>query len=198
MPTDDEIYCNCMEELKHRIAVIDSVLIGSTSTTYPMFDSELVYLLFRKSLELIAFSSLTANKVVYSAAYENFANHWNAKRLLEYLEDVNADFYPVAVNPPQTLANGTKSFSLVTEGFLTKDEFVCLYDQCGEILHARNPFATSRRPAKFSFSPKEWVARIQNLIRYHVMHLINGDKLVAVIPNEGKVYLIRATSLVNV
>jgi hypothetical protein len=154
MPTDDEIYCNCMEELKHRIAVIDSVLIGSTSTTYPMFDSELVYLLFRKSLELIAFSSLTANKVVYSAAYENFANHRNAKRLLEYLEDVNADFYPVAVNPPQTLANGTKSFSLVTEGFLTKDEFVCLYDQCGEILQRQKSLCYFTQASQVLLQPE--------------------------------------------
>src|ERR1700688_4080893 len=109
MPTDDEIYCNCMEELKHRIAVICSVLNGSISTTYPMFDSELMHLQFRKSLELIAFSSLTANKAVYSAAFEKFASHWNAKRMLEDLEEVNTDFYPVAVNPPQTLADGTKS-----------------------------------------------------------------------------------------
>jgi hypothetical protein len=110
---------------------------------------------------------------------------------------VNADFYPVAVNSPQTLSDGKQSVSLVTQGFLTKDEFVCLYDQCGEKLHARNPFAASRRDAKFSFSPKEWVSRIQNLIRYHLMHLVNGDKLVAVIPNEGKVYLIRASPLVK-
>src|SRR5882762_9459912 len=109
-------YCNCMEEVKHRVGLVRSLLIGSVSTGYPAFDTEMVFLQFRKILELVAFASLTANKDVYSAAYEKFTTHWNAKRMLGYLEKVNPEFYPIALEPFVTTANGVKHFPLASDG----------------------------------------------------------------------------------
>ncbi len=44
---------------------------------------ESLYLQFRKTLELIAFGSLIANREKYSEARAEYASDWNAKRVLK-------------------------------------------------------------------------------------------------------------------
>jgi hypothetical protein len=188
-------YCKCMEEVKHRVSLVRSVLTRSVSTGYPAFDTEMVFLHFRKILELVAFASLTANKDVYSAAHEEFATHWNAKRMLGYLEKVNADFYPIALEPYIPTADGVKNFQPVADGFMTKEEFVTLYNNCGRLLHARNPFSPEAPVVQTSYSVEQWVSRIQKLLTIHVISLVDGDRWVIVIPAEGKIQGCSATPL---
>ena len=64
--TDTEIYAQCMQKVKQRIGVVrllskDDPLGPSNS----MLTAELTFVQFRKVLELIAFSSLSANKEKY-------------------------------------------------------------------------------------------------------------------------------------
>ena len=67
---------------------------------------ELVFVQFRKILELIAFGSLTANREVYEKVRADSQNDWNAKRLLDKLARVNSELYPVPLMPPTTGADG--------------------------------------------------------------------------------------------
>ena len=187
MPTDIQIYCNCMAEVRTRIGVVQAVLAGFTTTGTEAFNIELIFLQLRKTLELIAFASLSANKTAYSAANKNFANHWKAKAMLDELEKVNLDFYPVPLDPPQETAPGMKHFPRPADGFMTKDEFASLYDSCSEVLHARNPFTAKDPTIQIGYSVQEWVARIQRLLGWHLMHLVGGDKWVVNIPAEGNV-----------
>ena len=39
------------------------------------------------------------------------------------------------------MAPGRKHFDRVEDGYLTKEDFVLLYDGCAEVLHCRNPYA---------------------------------------------------------
>jgi hypothetical protein len=188
-------YCNCMEEVKHRVGLVRSLLSGLVSMGYPAFDTETVFLQFRKILELVAFASLTANKDVYSAAYEEFATHWNARRMLGYLEKVNAEFYPVALEPFIPSADGVKHFPRAADGFMTKEEFVTLYNTCGKLLHARNPFSPEDPVVQIGYNVEQWVSRIQKLLAVHVITLVNGDRWVIVIPAEGKIQGCSATPL---
>jgi hypothetical protein len=182
-----------MEEVKHRVGLIRSLLARLVSTGYDAFDTETIFLQFRKILELIAFASLTANKDVYSAAYEEFETHWNAKRMLGYLEKVNADFYPVALEPFITTAEGMKHFPRADDGFMTKEEFVTLYNICGKVLHARNPFSTQDPVIQIGYTAEQWVSRIQKLLSQHVITLVSGDVWVILIPSEGKIQGCSAT-----
>jgi len=68
-------YCDLMEEIKRRTAVIDFFLVGDGHALYQPPTIESVGLQSRKVLELIAFGSLVANKESYSAAYARFAEH---------------------------------------------------------------------------------------------------------------------------
>jgi hypothetical protein len=188
-------YCNCMEEVKHRVGLVRSLLSGLVSMGYPAFDTETVFLQFRKILELVAFASLTANKDVYSAAYEKFATHWNAERMLRDLEKVNPDFYPIASEPYILTSDGVKHFPRAADGFMTKEEFVTLYNTCGKLLHARNPFSPEDPVVQIGYNVEQWVSRIQKLLAVHVITLVNGDRWVIVIPAEGKIQGCSATPL---
>lgn len=192
MSPDVITYCNCMEEIKQRIALVQSVLHGSVTTGHDVFDIELVFVQIRKTLEQIALASLAANKSKYSAAYASFSTHWNAKRMLSHLEAVNPDFYPVPVTPQLVSVDDKgKRFWRVeplADGFMTKDEFVSLYNKCGRILHARNPFDPGDPVIHIGRSVQEWVSRIQKLLAMHIVHLVDSDKWIVTIPNEGKVH----------
>jgi hypothetical protein len=84
-----ETYCSCMEDVKNRLAVVRTVTQGQLSTGNELFNYELVSVQLRKSLELVAFASMTANKKIYAEAHAGFANHWKAKEMLTSVVSLN-------------------------------------------------------------------------------------------------------------
>jgi hypothetical protein len=188
-------YCNCMIEIRRRLSLVQAVLDASITTGHNDFDIEMVFVQLRKTLEVIAFASLTANKKEYSAAYDQFASHWNAQRMLRDLAKINPQFFPVALEPPQLMPNGVKHFPRPLDGFLTEDEFVSLYDKCAKILHARNPFSAESPTIQIGYSVMQWLSRIQKLLRLHFINLVNGDVWVVQIPNEGNVLAFPASAV---
>jgi hypothetical protein len=187
MPTDIEIYCGYMAGVRTRIGIVQAVLAGTITTGIEGCNTELVFLQFRKTLELMAFASLAAHKAEYSAVHANFAKHWRAKAMLAALEKVNPDFYPVALDPFEVLPSGVKHFPRPTDGFLTKADFISLYDASSEVLHSRNPFTEKDPTIAIGYGLPEWVARIQRLLGLHMVQLLTGDIWVVSIPNEGDV-----------
>ena len=130
-----------MEGVKSRLALVHQLGTKKISLQSPVFDQECALLQIRKSLELIAFGSLCSNQEKYAAAHGDFHNEWNAKRLLKRLEQVHPEFYPQPVSMSESARTpGAKHLTPVTDGFLTKDEFVELYDKCSQMIHAHNPF----------------------------------------------------------
>jgi hypothetical protein len=177
-----------MEEVRDRINLVQTVGAHRITTGRDVFDVEIVFLQMRKSLELIAFASLTANKDQYAAAHAKFSEHWRAKGVLQELEKVNPAFYPVPIEMPQ-LQDGVKHCAPIMDGFLTKEDFELLYDKTSDIIHVGNPF--SPRPPKLhiKYSVKQWVSRIQRLLALHVTHLVDGTAWVVQVPENGPVYL---------
>lgn len=57
---DIQIYCACKERVRHHVSIVDTVFAGRIDTGLPDLNSELIFLHFRKALEKIAFSSLSA------------------------------------------------------------------------------------------------------------------------------------------
>lgn len=153
------LYCNCMEDVKRRLAVVRAIGSGHSLLGREDFDGEVAGLHLRKSLELIAFSSLVAHKDAYAQAHEDFSSHWSAKRLLSKMEKIHPDFYPKPVAFSQSDSRGVKQLVDVNEGFLSREEFVFLYDKCSEVLHTWNPFRSK---------PCQWlVERAQPLLPIH-------------------------------
>jgi len=127
-----------MTEARQRLGVVQAVLAGSIRTGHQTFDAELIFNQLRKTLELIAFGSLCADKTQYSEVHQNFANHWKAAKMLAALEKVNPEFHPVPLDPPQQMKDASRHFPRPTAGFMTRKEFVSLYDSCGSPPHPQS------------------------------------------------------------
>jgi hypothetical protein len=188
---DTEKYLQCMLEVRDRINLVSTIGEHHVTTGSKVFDAEFVFLQLRKVLELIAFASLTANREIYSAVHAKFATQWRAKNMLEELEKINPAFYPLPMGPPVN-QNGIKNFPAIAEGYLTKEDFVVLYNLAGEILHARNPFTSKPATVAIGRTVKEWVTRIQTLLSLHVMQLVDGKTWLVSVPGEGQVHVIQA------
>ncbi len=185
-------YMHCMEEVRMRLKLIKSIGAHKVATGNDMFDIELVFVQFRKALEVVAFGSLIANKDKYAANHARFAEHWKARLMLQELEKINPDFYPMPIGKPILQKNGTKHCPLVTDGFLTRDDFELLYGKASGFLHCRNPFTAKGPVEQIKYTPKQWVERIEVLLALHVMHLDDGSKWVIEVPEEAPVHLVTA------
>lgn len=155
-------YCGYIDQIRQRLTTIQLFTRGNASLSElgrEDYDAEFVALQLRKILELIAFSSLIANKKIYSKARKEFATDWNAKKILKYLEKVNPNFYPEPIYLANDNKNGVKHFEYLKDGYLTKKEFVFLYNKCGKALHALKPFSGSA-VINFEKSIDGWVQKI--------------------------------------
>jgi hypothetical protein len=108
-------------------------------------------------------------------------------RLVAGFSKVNPQFYPEPLDPPQQMSDGSRHFPRPSDGFMTQDEFVSFYDSCAEALHIRNPFREGDPTIHIGYSVEQWVARIQRLLSWHLMHLVNGTVWIVKIPAEGDV-----------
>jgi hypothetical protein len=193
MPNDIQIYCNCIERVRHHVSIADTIFAGKIDTGHPDLNAELIFLHFRKALEEIAFASLSANREKYSQARAGFATEWNARRMLGFIEKVNPNFYPVPLKPPQEIAPGQKHFDRAADGFLTQEDFATLYDGSAEVLHCRNPYAPGDPTINVKYTVDEWTRRIKALLSWHFVQLVDVQGLwVIQVPNEGPVHVFGA------
>lgn len=189
-----QTYVNCIAEVRQRVGAIRWAVASVEVLEKESFVfAEVIFIQLRKILELIAFATLTANKDAYAAAEAKFASHYKAKRILEAVERVNPNFYPVPLQNLPRSKGGIHELALLAEGWLTKEEFAYLYDRCGDALHVRNPFSEKDKGIYLGRSVIEWVARIQALLRFHLVNLAGSDiKWVVDVPAQGAVRVLAA------
>lgn len=195
-----EIYCNRMEDIKRRIAIVRAVDSGQLTLGRKDFDAELICIHLRKVLEQIAFASLVAHKPSYEKVYRDFAKEWNAKKLLKKLRKVNPDFFPKPASVSEPEDQGVRNLAIIEDGYLTEDEFVLLYNICGNALHTKNPFNPGPHIVDFQRPVTEWVERIQKLLSIHWMRLTHTGEVWIVQMNtaeDGKVHIAHAQPLQN-
>jgi hypothetical protein len=173
---DIQKYCDLMEEVKRRTSVVDFFLRGGGHALYMPTTIESVGLQLRKILELVAFGSLVANKDAYSATYEEFAKHWNARLLLRDLARVNPDFYPKpVVEAPHSDPKVLHQLKDRDPDYLSKDEFERAYEKCGGIMHAENPYGSRIDYEYYRAKLPEWRGQVVNLLNNHQIRLV-GEK----------------------
>lgn len=171
-------YCKCMEDVKARLNLIRAITEGQLPLGAEGLDGEVVCLLLRKVLEQIAFSSLVAHRETYEDVHNDVGSIWRAKRLLERLGKLHPEFYPAPVRRGVSQHFGVQhQFEPVTDGFLTKDEFVFLYDTASDGIHTWNPFKDAERVINFQRPIAEWVVRIEALLDHHLVHFVGTQDL---------------------
>lgn len=194
METDIQSYCDCMARLRHRINIVQKIMSGGIQIGHADQIAELIFVQFRKMLEEIAFASLSANKEKYAEAHANFSKHWRAQDMLAVMDAVNPNFYRVPLPAPVEAGLGRKHFGEpLTDGFVTRDDFVFLYKCSSEALHTHNPYREGDPTINIKYTVQQWVARFQRLLSWHGATLLNGDRWIVNIPCEGSVHVYPAT-----
>ena len=170
-------YADCMEEIKKRTSVIDGFLTGKCHAMYVQTTAESICLQIRKVLELIALASLAANKSAYQKFRKRFHCDWHGSRILATLEKANPKFYPQPSK--QVIDQETEkvvSVEPITSGYLTKSDYVELYEIFGRMLHANNPFSPKRDAQSFLDSVPQWMEKIRHLLNHHQIQLLDDDQ----------------------
>jgi len=187
-------YKGCMEEIKKRTLVIKGFLQRELSAGYLITNTESVCLQIRKILELIALASLVANKSEYEKHKKAIQNEWHAGRILKTLDKVNPDFYPCPTRQiidPET--NQVVEVKAIPTGYLTRADFEELYNKCGGILHAHNPFSENQQEIQeFWDSVEEWMTKIIVLLNHHQVQLVDERYQLWVLmkaENDGDVHV---------
>lgn len=177
-----EKYLGCMREIKRRIHVIQGFLRQEWHAGYLASTAECIALQFRKTLELVALASLVANREEYAKQRANFSTDWNAKRIVSTLERINPKFYPVPTKPVRLSAEdfADYDFQPVSE-YLTRDDYILLFDECSELLHAANPYSDSQPPyGQFMDEALEWLRKTMALLNHHEIYPLDTDLMFVV------------------
>jgi hypothetical protein len=183
-----------MDQLSRRLRLVEAVVAGRSATGDEAADAEFACLQLRKALEQLAYSALAASRERYSQARPQVEREWNATRILERVEKIHPDFYPLPVRPVR-LAPNRVHFDVVADGFLTRDEFVFLYDRCSDVIHDWNPFREGPLVVQFERPIGEWAQRIERLLAFHRIRLVDqADILVVELRDtSGKAHVLTAT-----
>jgi hypothetical protein len=106
--------------------------------------------------------------------YERFATAWNARLLLRDLERVNPDFYPKpVVESPSPDSRALHQLKDREPDYMTKEEFEKIYEKCGAIMHADNPYGSRIDYAYYSGKLPAWRSEVVNLLINHQIRLLN-------------------------
>lgn len=172
------MYANCMREIKKRLYFIKGKLALGSNEENKIFDTEIICLQFRSIFELIYLSNLAAHYKLYTKGYEKLKKEWNIKRITEFLEKNNPDFYPTPVNAhieQLPLNNFNIDLKIVENGFLTKDELITLYQICSNYIHPKNPFADHNDFMVWKLF-EDWFSKICVLLETHVVNMFNSKR----------------------
>ena len=123
-----DMYCALMTEVKKRTQSITDMLRGHTTTSFRSTNIEFMCLQIRKILELISMGSLVLNKEEFEAIGKKYEDFWNAKLILQDIERLHPDFYPIAITEVPSQRQGVaKDLVNKTSGFITREAFVKVY-----------------------------------------------------------------------
>lgn len=185
-------YLKMMSIIKLRYNSISEVLKGEKyKTPYSITQVEFCALQIRKILESIAYGSLVVNKDLYRAHFENIEAMWNGKLILNDMRRVNPKFYPEPIIIDHT--KNIDEFVTKSDGFLTEEEFIKIYDNCGKLLHSNSPFQHDKDiKAQYELSASlilVWCAKINGLLNTHLIHLADQKTMFYVfMESEGSQY----------
>lgn len=171
---DAHPYVRAMEDIKRRIDTIKACADGRARLTGPA-RIEFAALQLRMVLEMIALASLAANKELFEQQSMRFEKHWHPKDIIRDLERLNPRFYPIPFRVSKTDEMGGWNHSLLSGGYLRKEELIEVHGRCGDVLHARNPFGKPIGYEEFLSDIIEWTNKVVTLLNSHEIWLLGDD-----------------------
>jgi hypothetical protein len=165
-----------MTEVKKRTNAITDILRKVKTTTFQATNIEFMCLQLRKILELISLGSLVANKKEFDEQQIKYQRFWHAERIISDIERLNPDFYPrPIIEVPSKKPFIKNDLVDMKDGFLTKEDFIKVYEKCGKIMHADNPFGSKTEFDYYEKQINEWNRKVIKLLNCHMIRLKNDD-----------------------
>jgi hypothetical protein len=125
-------YANILNEAKVRILSINTILSG-TSSLPTWLTAELCYIQLRMLCELVALGCLIAHGDIEETKTKKLQKKYGADYIIKHLERLHANFYPHPITCE--FSENSIHMTKIDSGFLTKQELLNLYHECGEHLH---------------------------------------------------------------
>jgi len=177
-----ELYASIMTEVKFRVDFILSTLNGTWAMAR-VAAFEFCYLQLRKICELIALACVVAHGDIA----RNVRREYHAGVIMSRLGALRPDFYPVPSTQRLDQTTGQPvEIIKVEDGFLSKEDLLQLYGECGRFLH-RN----SVKRVRDGFKPdldfervRLWVDKIIALLSQHSIQAGDPNVLFVVMMNE--------------
>jgi hypothetical protein len=186
------IYARLMEEMKRRHSVIAQVL-NHTTPMPQMAAFEFCYLQLRKICEVFALGCLAAHGDIPEVRSKLLQKTYNADQIMKQLTRIHSRFYPVPSK--QTLDQVTQKpieVTPITTGFLTKDELLTLYGECGNYLHRGTirQLLGKWEPTLDFEKIGVWISKIVTLLSHHQIQTSQADTQIWVLMHaeDGKVH----------
>jgi len=185
--TDLELYIELMNEIKKRSHSVLTMLQKKYSTAYQVTNIEFMCLQIRKMLELISLGSLVINKLDFEEQKIKYEKFWHAERILSDIERINPDFYPRPVfEKPSTVLGIKNEIIDIEDGYLKRDDFTKIYEKCGKIMHADNPFGSKVDLKYYESQILTWLDLIVRLLNTHVIRLKGNNNFYLIHMKGGR------------
>jgi len=177
-------YIECLKDIKIRTDFAHKLLKQDIRKQPLVLVAENVCLQLRIILELIALSSIVANKEEYSKLRKSFATDWNGKKILVDVEKINPNFYPKPLK--QVINPSTKKVEEVIEiknHVLSKEKYIEAYDFVSGYLHAHNIYSPPLQYDKAIKKLRTYISEIYVLLNHFSIQLPESNKQWWVIMN---------------
>ena len=169
-------YLKLMADAKYRLLEITKLCEEfdrlRKTTDDILFDS--ICLQIRKTIEIIAMSSLVSNKEAFENIQSNIERAWNGVEIIKEIERYTPHVFPIASYKYQKLSPNELAVSYQnleqTTDVLNKDKFCDIYKKCGAALHTYNPYneKQSVKQEILKNIPK-WITLIFNTVAMHTI-----------------------------
>ena len=190
-----KLYIGLMEEAKVRFYVIDMAVTGRTGLLERGV-REFCYLNLRMLCEVIALACLTANGNISETRQNELHKGPYADKIIKRLAKLHPEFYPRPAIDTRT-PDGNIDLVPITDPFLTKEDIIKLYHQCGDNLHRGSLKRLLEPqvpvPAKYG-DIVEWTNKIIKLLDRHYITL--SDNLTTFVCLLGAPYPTGAVQMV--
>jgi hypothetical protein len=182
-----KLYVGLMEEAKVRFYVIDMAIGGRTGLPERGV-REFCYLQLRMLCEVIALACLTANGNIKETQELNLMKGAYADKIIKRLAKLHPEFYPRPAIDTRTPSGGIHLVP-ITDPFLTKDDIIRLYHQCGDNLHrgSLKRILEPQTPVPAQYGDIiEWTNKVIKLLDKHYITL--SDKWTTILCLLGEPY----------
>jgi hypothetical protein len=186
----EEIYINNMRDVKKRLLYSECQL-REFERTQDYILLENVILHTRKALECIAYASIAPNKKAYSKFRSeaktpaDFRKDYHGAKILKQLGMVNKEFYPLSLLEPKAVGVKQWHFDRLANGYLTKSQYIKLYDRLGKFLHSDNPWDNDKGYLNLAKDLPENFKRIRALLQVHVTFVQEKERRLAFVIDMG-------------